>query len=126
LRSGSGEKTVLTSASYQRFGVIEDRSASYVPLVRELLLRVAAANPKASFIAGQGFGLWLFWLVILVLDVLILAGGLILTVIGQFPTSGAAVFLVLVLMLPTGLRVIRHGPPRTFDPHAPPPGDLSG
>jgi hypothetical protein len=126
LRSAAGQKAALTSASYKRFGVIEDRSASYVPLVRELLLRIAAANPKASFSAGQGFGLWLFWLIILVLAALILAGGLILTVMGQVPMAATGSFVVLAIMLPIGWRVVRHGPPRSVDPRTPPPEDLSG
>jgi hypothetical protein len=126
LRSGTGKKAVLTSATYKRLGVIEDRSASYVPFVRELLLRVAGANPKASFTAGQAFGLWLSWIVILVLTGLILAGALVLTVAGQLPVSGSASLLVLLIMLPIGWRVVRHGPQRPFDPHKPPADDLSG
>jgi hypothetical protein len=124
LRSPAGKRAVLTSASYKRFGVIEDRSATYVPLVRELLLRVAAANPKASFAAGQSFGLWFFWLIILVLAALILAGAVILALMGQVPMTAIGSFVVLAIMLPIGWRVVRHGPPRPFDPRTPPLDDL--
>jgi hypothetical protein len=124
LRS-AGRKTLLVSASFRGL-VTEDRSASYVPFVRELMLRIAAANPKASFIAGQGWGLWLFWIVILIGAVVILGGALILTILGQLPVAAGGSLFVLLLCLPIGWRVVRHGPPRPFDPRDPPADDLPG
>jgi hypothetical protein len=124
LHARSGGKTVLSSVSYQRFGVTEDRSGTYAPLVRELMTRVAGANPGAVFIAGQPWGLWLFWLILLIASVLILLAGAVLVAIGQFPLPAAAVFVIILIGIPTAWRVIRHGRPHRFDPRALPDGNL--
>jgi hypothetical protein len=126
LRSRPVGKIVLSSASYKALGVIEDRSASYIPFVRELTTRIAAANPQAIFIAGQPWGLWLFWLILLIASAVILLCGIILGVMGQFPPAATAVFGILALFLPLGWRIVRHDHPRPFDPKTLAAGDLPG
>jgi hypothetical protein len=126
LHPRSGGKIVVSSASYQRLGVLEDRSASYVPLVRELMTRIAIANPDAGFIAGQPRGLWLFWLILLIASALILLGGLVLAVMGEFPLPAAAAFMIVLLGIPVGWRVVRHGRPHPFDPRTLGQGNLPG
>ncbi|HEY6259148.1 MAG TPA: hypothetical protein VIY51_25505 [Xanthobacteraceae bacterium] len=126
LHPRSGGKIVLSSGSYQRFGVIEDRAASYAPLVRELLTRIAVANPNAIFTAGQPRELWWLWLVLLIASVLILLGGLALALMGQFPLPAAAAFMIVLAGIPVGWRVVRHGRPQPLDPRAPPEDQLHG
>jgi hypothetical protein len=53
LHPRSGGKIVVSSTSYKRLGVLEDRSESYTPLVRELMVRIATVNPDTVFIAGN-------------------------------------------------------------------------
>jgi hypothetical protein len=126
LRPRSGGKIVLSSASYKRLGVIEDRSGTYAPLARELIKRVAGANPGAIFIAGQPWGLWLFWLVLLIASALVLLAGIIAAAMGQFPIQATAVFIIILLGIRVAWRVVRHGPPHRFDPHTLPDGNLPG
>jgi hypothetical protein len=49
----SGGKIFLQSYQFPRLIKREDGSASYTPFVRELIARVASANPRAEFRAGQ-------------------------------------------------------------------------
>ncbi len=113
-----GGAIVLSSASYQRFGTVEDRFMTYTPLVCELMGRIAAANPRAAFIVGQPLGLWWLWLVLLIASVLILLGGAALVLTGEFPVPAAAAFLIVLAGIPVGWRVVRHGRPRPFDPRS--------
>ena len=126
LHPRSGGKIVLSSTSFARLGVNEDRSESYAPLGRELMTRIATVNPDAIFIAGQPWGLWLLWLFLLIASALILLGGAILAVTGQFPLPAAAVFMIVALGIPVGWRVVRHGRPHPFDPRSIPKGKLPG
>jgi hypothetical protein len=48
-----GSGLAILSTHYVGIGNFEDRGASYTPFVRELIARVAAANPKATFRAGK-------------------------------------------------------------------------
>jgi hypothetical protein len=126
LHPRAGGKIVVSSASYKRLGVVEDRSESYVPLVRELMTRIATANPDATFTAGEPWGLWLFWLILLIASAFILLGGLILAVMGEFPFPAAAAFMIVLAGVPVGWRVVRHGAPHPFDPRTLPEGELPG
>ena len=126
LHPRSGGKIVVSSTSYKRLGVLEDRSENYARLVRELMVRIATVNPDTVFIAGQPWGLWLFWLILLIASTLILLGGLILAVMGQFPLPAAAVFMIVLLGIPVGWRIVRRGRPHPFDPRTLPEGRLPG
>lgn len=126
LHPRSGGTIVLSSASYQRFGTVQDRFTTYTPLVCELMGRIAVANPQAEFIAGQPRGLWWLWLVLLIASVMILLGGAALVLTGQFPLPAAAAFVIVLAGIPVGWRVVRHGRPRPFDPRALSPDELPG
>jgi len=65
-KRGAGRKVVLKSAHFRSLGNFENRDESYVPLVRELLKRIAAANPQAQMVGGSS-ALWWLWLVLSVL-----------------------------------------------------------
>lgn len=50
---GAGRRLRLQAAHHKGFRQIEDRTASYIPFVKELEARIAAANPEAEFLAGR-------------------------------------------------------------------------
>jgi hypothetical protein len=54
LRLFNGGKVTLFSTCYLGVADFEDRAASYVPLVRALVARVAAASASCRFRAGKG------------------------------------------------------------------------
>jgi Kdo2-lipid IVA lauroyltransferase/acyltransferase len=56
LRDRRGRRIRLQAAHHAQDGGIEDRSAAYVPFVRQLETRIRTANPAATFIAA---GHWL-------------------------------------------------------------------
>jgi hypothetical protein len=68
----------------------------------------------------------MFWLILLIASALILLGGAILAVMGQFPLPAAAGFMIVLLGMPVGWRVVRHGRPHAFDPRTLPGGHLPG
>src|SRR5262249_5612770 len=53
LRLADGRAVALFSTHFAGIADFEDRSITYVPLVRELVARVAAANPGCRFLAGK-------------------------------------------------------------------------
>ena len=53
LRLANGQTIAILSTHYASIGDFEDRAASYVPLVRGLIARVAAANPACRIRAGK-------------------------------------------------------------------------
>jgi KDO2-lipid IV(A) lauroyltransferase len=55
LSYGLGPRLRLQAAYRRRLGRIEDRTASYIPFIKELEAKIAAANPDARFLAGRGW-----------------------------------------------------------------------
>src|SRR5437868_5269991 len=53
LHHGRGRRMWLQAAHYAGFRRIEDRSATYIPFVKQLELRIAVANPHAAFKHGR-------------------------------------------------------------------------
>ena len=53
LQSVDGERTCLQAAHYVGFRRVEDRSASYIPFIKQLEARIAAANPTVVFEQGS-------------------------------------------------------------------------
>ncbi|MCP5368456.1 MAG: hypothetical protein H6907_13250 [Hyphomicrobiales bacterium] len=119
-RRGAGSKVVIKSAHYVSLGNFEDRRASYGPLVRELLVRIAAANPGARMVAGNS-ALWVTWLVLLALTGLIFLGLAVSLLSGDIMAAGGwGAVAALALMLPLMVRAVRGGRGRPLDPHDPP------
>jgi hypothetical protein len=52
LKMRSGQRVAIISTHYAGIADFEDRAATYVPFVRALIARVAAANPAARFRSG--------------------------------------------------------------------------
>lgn len=88
IRTRSDVKCVLKSKNFRAWGRNSDRVSTYVPFVRDLLSRVAAAAPQARFFAGLPRGWYLSQLVALVLCVVLIVAAIVPTLpIGR---SGAA------------------------------------
>lgn len=116
LRDSSGGKILVRSHHYQSLGRFEDRSATYKPFVSELARRMALSNPDARFIAGSR-GLWVAWLVILMLIALVL----VLVVIALLDNTSLPIRILggLALVLisaPFAWRMVRGNRQKTFDP----------
>lgn len=50
---GHGRRLRLQAAHHRGLRQVEDRTATYIPFVKELEARIAAANPQAQFLAGR-------------------------------------------------------------------------
>src|SRR4029077_3178667 len=76
LRLKTGEKALIYSSHFLSAADLENRAATYVPLVRDLIARVAAANPACRFWSGKSrLGYWaqhIFLLALLLLMVFVL------------------------------------------------------
>jgi hypothetical protein len=105
--------------------VTEDRSASYAPFVRELVARIARANPDVRIIAGRTRAAQAVWIVLLISSLLVLAAASILVLSGEFPWQGSFVFVILIGFLPMTWRTARQPGPRVIDARSIPPELLS-
>ena len=114
----NGTLAAIVSTHYAGIGDFEDRSATYGPLVRGLVGRVAAANPACRFLAGKRpavyWGEHIFLLLMLLLLVFVLGatyglslGALVLVKLG-----------LLVAYIPLMIVYTRKNWPRAFDPAA--------
>ncbi len=118
LRLADGRAATIVSTHFRAVGDFEDRSASYVPLVRSLVARVAAANPACRFEAGRPaaayWGEHLF----------LLAMALLLALVLGFAADAALGTLVIVKLaiiacfVPLAVRYARKNRPRRFTPDA--------
>ena len=54
LYSPAGGSIHLSAAHRVSMRITEDRTASYIPFIKELEARIAAANPSARFVRGRG------------------------------------------------------------------------
>lgn len=120
----SGDKVVLQSTHYVRFGVIEDRAGSYRAFVGALLERIVAANPQAKVIFGHSWLMWTIWLAVLIGAVLVLAGSLLLFITHDFPLEVLLYLGIIVAFLPVTWRVVSTSRPRVGNPQALPAGIL--
>jgi len=114
----------IRSHHYVSLGNFEDRTATYAPLIRDLLKRVAAASPGATFVAGS-IGLLIVWMVVLLLFILGVATAVLAYFDGLAGTWKFAITVgVLILSGPLIWRRLAAGAVRPFDPADPPPNLL--
>lgn len=80
VRGQSGSTLKIRSHHYEGLKDFESRAASYEPLVRELIARVAAANPAARFQTGSNV-MRITWMGMLAVFVVlaVLLGGLLIS-----------------------------------------------
>jgi hypothetical protein len=123
VRTVDGRTAFLYSTSCKSATVLEDRAASYVPLVRELVARVAAASPGCRFRAGKRpLAYWAQNIALLILFTLMI---LVLFMVGG---SGLSEFSwakigMIAALAPVVILSTRKNWPRTLSPGAI-PGDI--
>lgn len=66
VHSKSGTKARIRSHHYYSLNNFENRGATYSSLVRDLVRRVATANPGVRLVAGAGTGVRIAWWAILI------------------------------------------------------------
>ena len=102
LRSRSGAKCVLKSKNFRAWGRNSDRTGTYVPFVRDLWSRVAAAAPQSQFFAGLPRGWYVSQLIALILCLLIIVAAIVPTLpigrTGASSDSGGAISTLLVTL----------------------------
>ena len=121
----SGGKTCIRSHHYESLGKFDDRTETYVPLVRELARRIASSNPQAHFLAG-GTGLWFIWLVVLLLCVLALIFLVLVILEGtSLPRGAYSILFLIIIFGPLAWHMMGRNKQSAFDP-ANIPADLLG
>ncbi len=118
LQLKNGTLAAILSTHYAGFADFEDRGATYAPLVRGLVERVAAANPGCKFEAGKrpstywGEHIFLFLMIALLVFVIGMVGGLSLSHLVLVKLG------ILVTYIPLMILYTRKNWPRSFDPAA--------
>jgi hypothetical protein len=124
IRMRSGRRVAVLSTHYAGIADFEDRSATYVPLVRGLVARVAAENPQVKFRSGKRplvyFAEHLFLLAMVALLVFVLS----ITGVTYLSDSSWARVAIIVGFIPLLVLYTRKNWPRTFAPDAIPPDVL--
>ena len=113
-----GDRLTIRSSHFAGIASFEDRAATYTPLVRALIARVAAANPHCSFRAGKRP--LVFWAEQLFL---LAMAALLVFVLAALGGSGLSDLVLLKLALvaalvPLALAYARRNRPRRFSPTA--------
>jgi hypothetical protein len=116
LKLSSGEKAMIYSTHFTGFDSFEDRAASYRPLVRELVMRVAAANPACTFWAGKSR--LVYWTQHIFLLVLLLLMVFVLGYFSGFNLSELAMakLAVIIGFIPLAFLYARKNYPQRFAP----------
>jgi hypothetical protein len=126
LQLRQGTLAAIVSTHYAGIANFEDRSATYGPLVRGLVARVAAANPACEFRAGKHapayWGAHIFVLAMIVVLVYVIGAvyGLSLPSIVIIKLGILAAYIPLMIMY------TRKNWPRRFDPSAIPDNLVPG
>jgi hypothetical protein len=114
----TGAAETIRSTHYRGFADFEDRSATYVPFVRGLAARVAAANPGCRFLAGKRP--LVYWAEHIFLLAMILLLVLVLGLVGEVGLS-TLVWIklsIIVAFVPIMILYTRKNWPRRLDPAA--------
>jgi len=123
LKGGRWSAVSIQNEHYRGVADFEDRSETYRALVLALLHRRAALGTGCRYLGGVSVWVWL-------LNAAILFGGLfllgfVLFTLGSGSSEIVAVkLMVVVVLLPFGIRWIIQNRPSTFDPGSVPKGLL--
>jgi hypothetical protein len=118
LRMRSGQQVAILSTHYAGIADFEDRAATYGPLVRALIARVAAANPVAGFRSGsKPLAYWAEHLFLLAM-VAFMVFALALTGFAPLSDSSWAKFAFIIASIPLLIAYTRKNWPRRFKPEA--------
>ena len=105
----TGDRVVLDSSHYARFGVIEDRGASYRSLIADVLRAISRLDPHVQVIVGPPLMLWLSWVVLLTALCIVVAFGVAVSFAGEFPMAGLFSFGIVIGFLPLAWKIVRRG-----------------
>ncbi len=124
IRLANGQKASIYSSHFAGVADFEDRAATYAPLARGLVARVAAANPACRFRSGKRpLVYWTEHIVLLALF------ALLVVVLAAFGGSGlsdlvVAKLAIIIGFIPLLIMYTRKNYPRSFDPRAIPQESL--
>jgi hypothetical protein len=120
LRTRDGSIALIGSAHHSGVLRAEHRGASYAALVRALISRISAANPRARFLSGATPLVW--WGVVLGLACLFGALGALFVMSGRemFTTRLILGMTLVALGAPNLIRWLTSNRPGVFDPANPP------
>lgn len=124
LRLATGEQASIVSGHVLDAWSAENRGATYLPLVRGLVARVASANPLCRFRAGKRP--LHYWRMCVVLSALMVAAFAVLSLLGVEHLSEVswAQLAIVVGGIPLLVLYARKNWPRSFDPKSIPPDVL--
>ncbi|MCC6888830.1 MAG: hypothetical protein IT536_09870 [Hyphomicrobiales bacterium] len=116
----SGQRLAIVSTHYAGFADFEDRAATYIPFVRELIAKVAAANPRARFRSGKNTAIFIAEHLFLLAMVALLVG--VLGLVGAIPLSESTWTKLFIVLgsIPLLIVYFRKNWPRSFHPDASP------
>ncbi len=116
--SGTRSQFNLSNMHFKGIAQFEDRSDTFFPLVRAVVAGVHAANPNASFRAGEKPAYYVFLLafVLVVYALLALVLFTLPVVPGNFTISILIKLGIILVSLPLLLSWGIHARPRRFDP----------
>lgn len=122
-RDGASESIVSTH--FDSLGNFSDRRDGYLPFVRALVTRTAAANPQCRFHAGVGPAQ--FWLTVFFLFAALAIVAVAALSLGIPPLWYLYLKIAFIIaLLPVALVWIKRNRPRRFDPSAIPADVLPG
>jgi hypothetical protein len=126
VRLANGRGSSFYSTHYVSAVRFEDRAATYVPLVRELVARVSAANPNCRFRSGKRPVV--YWAEHIFLLVMILLLVMVLGLVGGVAFSDLVLVKlgIIVGFIPLMIMYTRKNWPRRFDPAVIPADALPG
>ncbi len=104
----------------------EDRQGTFDQVTKQIIERVALANPEADFIQGHSWHSWILWCCCLLLSVISISMAPVAWQWEQGSFVGFGCVLLLASATPWSWRMARDGSPREFHPLALPQGVLPG
>jgi hypothetical protein len=113
-----GTKASIWSTHYVSIGEFENRAATYTPLVRALVARVAAANPACDFRVGKkGLVFWAEFAFLFAMFTLLV---FVLMAFGGYGLSGLVIVKLVIVIgfIPLLLRYMHKNRPGRFKPDA--------
>ena len=126
VRLADGQKASFYSTHFVSVTDFEDRAATYVPFVRELIARTSAANPACRFRSGKRP--FVYWAEHVLLLVMLLLLVLVLGLVGGVALSNLVLVKlgIIATFIPVMIMYTRKNWPRRFDPAAIPAEALPG
>ena len=106
----------ITNTNYISFGDFEDRSNTYVPLIRMLHEKILRHNPGVNFLKGTSWGGYIFANMMVIFTIVIVAvAGAFFVLFGLFWVTLIKLVL-LIYYFPSLIRYVKRNKPGEYDP----------